>query len=345
MPAINNEDSSWTLLFPILGLQLTSDINFEYSSGRVTFVSGSVLPRRRKRLGLPMRVSELKVAHLPDFFDQTETFAIVRWTGKPKEFENLALRCLREEIALLSLSQLGYAKRYRNSAPSVMGEREFGKGNRLIVDNVEKGRWMQNFGYFGKPAPLVLDKRWHDFQKDVFHRNLMRIIRKEVKVDKGWRRDLYNAALLVGQSQISLDLPQAFLWNVIAIELLLTQQGDKYTEALPTRAEAFLGWADNWSTAGYAERIRDIYRKRSAFVHAGRRELIDFEDLFFTDDLVLNLFNNIAAHPDLFSSKKKVLDFASRVAAEHVLGVKPKVRPKTLSFISRRYTERDRRMY
>jgi hypothetical protein len=64
---------------------------------------------------------------------------------------------------------------------------------------------------------------------------------------------------------------------MIAIESLLTRQGDKYSDALPKRIEAFLGWSGYWSINGYEDRIHDLDRKRCELVHAGRLDLIEIK--------------------------------------------------------------------
>jgi len=146
---------------------------------------------------------------------------------------------------------------------------------------------------------------------------------------------------MVGQSQCSNDLAQAFLWNMIVLEMLLTERGDKYPEILPKRIEAFLGWVGYWSVDNYEQRIKDVYKKRCRFVHDGNRDQIEVSDLLFTDDLLLNLLANLVTHPKVFSSKDDVIKFADKVEAEHTLGINTKVRPKTLRFFSHSYTDED----
>ena len=76
-----------------------------------------------------------------------------------------------------------------------------------------------------------------------------------------------------------------------------------------------------------------MYKKRSALVHNGRRELITREDLFFTDELLQNLFHNIVGHHRIFTSKASIIEFSKKVQAEHLLGINAKVRPKTLRYM------------
>ncbi len=343
MPDLRQERGTWVFVVPISNLKLTETVNFEYRIDRVTFIASDKLPRRRKRFGLPNRISELRNKRkgmLEKFFDSAPCFATVRRKGKLIDFEDVVLDLIREELAILVLSQLGYAKRRNLTSPSISEENPI-KSRSFYVTNADDGSGIQANRVVGSQGSLLLNSSWRNFQEKVFFNDLLRIIRGEIKVAKHWRRDLRSAAVLVGQSQMSRDLPQAFLWNMIALELLLTEQGDTYAEALPSRAEAFLGWSGFWKVEGFQERIRDVYKKRSALVRAGRRDLISRADLFFTDDLLLNLFVNIVGHHRLFTTKSSVVEFSKKVQAEHLLGINAKVRPKSLQYIRRTYSKDD----
>ena len=207
--------------------------------------------------------------------------------------------------------------------------------------NLSSDKSFQANEVVGKIRPLNLDEKWRNFQKKSFFYDLMQIISGKTKVARNWRKDITNASILAGQSQSGNDIPQCFLWNMIAIETLLTQRDDKYSEKLPERAEAFIGWAKDWKVENFETKIKDVYQKRCLFVHTGKRDHIRIADILFSDDLLLNVLNNIVRHPDIFGSKRKLIEFSENVKAEHLLGVKGKVRPKALQFIRPRYTERD----
>jgi hypothetical protein len=128
------------------------------------------------------------------------------------------------------------------------------------------------------------------------------------------------------------DLLKSFVWNMVALEMLLTGQQDKLLDTLPRRAEALLGWVFFWEDEDYEGRIREVYRKRNLLLHQGKRDAITEQDVAFTDHLLLNLLANLVRHPKLFRSKDDVLKFSERVEAERVLGITPKVRPGTLMF-------------
>jgi len=57
---VREERGTWVFLIPVSNLNLTEATNFEFRIDRVTFVAGEKLARRRKRFGLPNRISELR---------------------------------------------------------------------------------------------------------------------------------------------------------------------------------------------------------------------------------------------------------------------------------------------
>ncbi len=248
---------------------------------------------------------------------------------------------VRDELNILSLSQLGYGRRRNNAALTVSNEKRTGSLAYFMFQARDKS-WVLENKVSGRFMVLTLDKNWKEYQKEFsFFYELISIMKGEKDISDGWRQDIVNAAILCGQSQSSSDLPQAFLWNMIAIETLLTHRGDSYSTELPKRVEAFIGWTNNWKVENYHKRISDIYKKRSAFVHAGKTNDIDIHDLLFTDNLLVNIFYNILKHISLFSCKKSLIDFSKKVEAEYLLGIKSKVRPKTIQFLSMQYSDKD----
>ncbi|MBN2375440.1 MAG: hypothetical protein JXD22_03505 [Sedimentisphaerales bacterium] len=310
----------------------------------MTFISVDKLSRVRKRFGIRKRLSVLKSkAPFKSFFSRSNlTVAIVRYGGKPSEVTTKAIRLVIEELEILSVSQLGYSKRRFNSHPSIyMG----GVANlSYICMNVKNDSALMNNEITVKIGDLCLDRSWKNWHKNMFFFNLLKVIKKEIVVYSKWKDNLYRVSRLIGQSLTSNNLEQAFLLNMIAIEALLTEQGDKYTEVLPKRIEAFIGWVGYWNRRNYKEEIKSVYKKRCEYIHDGNDKHIEIKDLLFTDDLLFNILSNLVSHTKIFKSKKDIIVFTTKVSAENVLGVvgnKSKIRPKTLHFFSRRYTDDD----
>lgn len=340
---IEETKGTWLFLIPVKGLRIRKAINYEIKIDKVTFIDSKKLPSRRMRFGFPSTISKIKQDYrgLADkFFDKHDTFATLRLTGKGKELKKKFIRTVKEEIDILSLSQLGYSRRAHNSKPSLYFNYTSERITSFMFNITQKTCYHPN-EVLGKIGPLNLDGRWKNFSKKVFFYNLIKIISGQTRVSPKLRRDIKNAAILAGQSQTSIDIPQCFLLNMIALETLLTQRDDKYSDKLPERAEAFIGWAKDWKIRNFSGKIRDIYQKRCQFVHIGERTQIGIEDILFTDDLLINVIRNIVNHPNLFGSKEKIIEFSNKVQAEHLLGIKSSVRPKTLSFLQMHYNEKD----
>ena len=274
---------------------------------------------------------------------QENTIAIIRLSGPPQEKRKDAIKIVKDELNILSASQLGLKRRKHNPHPRIAFSNGQITTSSLCLNQTEDA----SFYYMDpteKVGALVLDKRWLRYQNSEFFTKALKIVRKEIKVSISWRMNIYRALKLVGQSIVSKEVANAFLLNMIAIESLLTMQGDKHTQALPTRIEAFIGWIGYWNQRGYETEIKALYKKRCQYVHDGNDENISIKDLLFLDDIIGNVLSNIMNHIDLFNSKKAIVTFADKVAAEHVLGIvgkESKVRPKSLSFTSRFYDEKD----
>ena len=86
---MREERGNWVFLIPISNLKLSEATNFEFRIDRVTVIASDELPRRRKRFGLPNRISEVR--HRPkgmrDRVFDSPCFATLRRNGKLKELE------------------------------------------------------------------------------------------------------------------------------------------------------------------------------------------------------------------------------------------------------------------
>ncbi|MDH5524739.1 MAG: HEPN domain-containing protein [Desulfobulbaceae bacterium] len=340
---IENTDGTWLFLAPVRNLHIGNAVDFEFTVNRVTFINSSRLAKRRRRYGFNTPLSEIKKKYkgiLGSFFHEEKTFATLRFAGKGKDVKQRFINQVNDELSIISLSQLGYSKRINNNSPSLSEEKRLGRRSSLMYNLTNDTSYQPN-EVVGKKGSLRLDVDWKEFQKEFFFYDLIKIISGKTKVAPKWRIDITNAAILAGQSQSGQDIPQCFLWNMIALETLLTQRDDKYSEKLPERTEAFIGWAKDWKVEDFETKIKDIYLKRCLFVHTGQRDHISVADILFSDDLLLNVLNNIVKHPRIFGSKRKLIEFSEKVRAEHTLGIKTKVRPKTLRLLRPQYTKND----
>jgi hypothetical protein len=175
---IQNEDGTWLFLVPISGLLLTKSVNFEFKVDRVSFIAASHLPFRRKQYGFPSKISELRNRHkglLNRFFSSEKVFATLRLQGKGRQLKETFLKLVREELAILSLSQLGYSRRRHNAFPAMSMEYKPSKLSYLLL-NTNSANWIQQNTTKGKIGELALDASWKSFHNNFFFDDLIKII-------------------------------------------------------------------------------------------------------------------------------------------------------------------------
>jgi hypothetical protein len=328
-------DEKWVFVVPVDALYLTDTVGKEFRVDRVRFVHRDKLPRVRRRLGFGMPVSELKkTTWVKEFFERAPALAVVRGSGTQEEVEQKCLELVREELSLLSLSQLGYSKR-RQMGPIVpAGEVSHASVNYMVA----RSRDMTGTLMARRTAPITqmrLDERWKNHQDHVFFTSLLKILRQETKVQASWRKELRRASVMLGESVGSNDPFKSFLWNMVVLEMLLTKdEKGEMLDILPKRVGALLDGFAYWKADNYEGRIKNAYKKRNALLHQGRRDEVTDQDIAFIDHILVNVLRNLVSHPKLFSSKDAFVNFSEKVEAQRTLGVKkPRVRPKTIRFI------------
>jgi hypothetical protein len=331
--------SKWLFITPIEGVILTSDTNFEYQIDKVLLIQGKKLSRARKRFSLPQPISKagkmFKGGLDGNFFSPDRVYAVSFFSGIPEKHKEKWVNLIENELHLLSASQLGWgsSSHPRMSTGDTISAYEYA----LVDTNQKKTTGLRNWHRTGKFMELELEARWLSYQKRVFFDNLLKIFRGQTKIHESWRNDLYRATLLIGQSQTFDNLIQSFMWNFAALDILIGgDKQNKYYEILQQRANAFFSWMVWWKTDKYEEKIKIIYEKRSQFIHRGISNEITIEDVEFTNELLRNLLSCITHHPKIFYSKEALIQFARKVEAEHTLGLKPKIRPKTFRYYSKK---------
>ncbi len=170
MAKFGNKEGTWVFLGPIRGLELTYSVSNEYKVEKITFFSARKLPYIRKRLGLPRPISELKKripGHLDRFFDSSDTFAWMRTTGSLDEQQAKFTKLVRDELAILSLSQLGYDRRKSNASPE-LANYQSPEASRFLAVCIEDEFLNLGGETTGKIGNLRLDSGWLTFQQQSF---------------------------------------------------------------------------------------------------------------------------------------------------------------------------------
>ena len=165
----------------------------------------------------------------------------------------------------------------------------------------------------------------------------LKILNGEISVKSKWRNLLISSAKIVGESLNSHNIPEAFLKNVIALEMLLVGQSEKIEEKLIERSRYLLDWCEHWEKESLEEKIRTVYKKRCDYVHDGKTSSITKEDLIFTDDLIFNIFNNIINSIEKIVSKGTLIEFSDKYQAEKKLNLSSKYQFGKFQYLKRTY--------
>lgn len=337
--------SNWTLLVPVYNLRISSDINREIQIGRILFVDTGKLPYIRKRLGIRNTIAEL-MNEKPVLFDdgrtlkETEVIAAIRttWDGKRKFLKEYAE--LQDAINLLASSQMIYMK--RSQFTSFGGPKTIAMQLKRykIVENAKSKRIKTGWHRITPIQTFELDALWRVRTKTSFFQPVLRIYNIAGGISRKWAESLTRAGMLIGKSVLAETLWEAFLYNFVALEILLAQKGDKFPEVLIDRVSALLGWITDDRTDQFTEEITEIYRKRCDLFHDGFFREIEINDVLRVDHYVYNIYHNLARTLTVFPNKKTLIDFTTRYKAYRILERKVP-RPKQLQFLNRRYSEHD----
>jgi hypothetical protein len=336
--------SGFTFITPIKNVIFDKSVKKkQLQIDRVLLVSKQRLPYIRKKLNISKPLSKLKFRDkvAPSFLSMHNTYAIIRSTNVDKESYKVFFSMVKDAINILSLGELGWSKRQSHSLPLIHSFNDVGRYDYMIINNDQPVHF-PGWSLYGNIMPLYISSRWYNYHRHAFFLKLLKIINKDIFIEKSWYDTIYRTTIIAGQSQSSKDLVHAFLCNIMVLEALLTKQGDKYLNILPKRIENFIGWVGYWTTENYEEKIRELYKKRCKIIHDCNYSDLSVEDLLFSDDLILNVFDNIINHIDIFKSKDDILDFTKKIEAEHILGINSKTSPKSLRFFHRTYTDKDK---
>jgi hypothetical protein len=284
--------SPHSLCVPMYNLRISDDLGGELRVWDVTFISAKKIPRVRRRLGIPERVSDLrrKGARLsaPDFFSQAETYAHLKTKkGERDPLTHEFLR-IRQAVFLLASSQFYRERRTRRTFFGGPGYNTSLQDQYLLVD-IMNGSAVLNWQCLSPIEPYTLDKQWQGFLRHHFFPKLLRIINGQVTISNRWSYYIRDAALCAGQSHWARTRWEALLYDMIGIETLLTHRGDTFPNALVERVDALLGWITDNDLTPWEDLISRLYSLRCNFVHDADVRGVTMQDIMNADMILANL--------------------------------------------------------
>ncbi|MDQ1353582.1 MAG: hypothetical protein QG657_3888 [Acidobacteriota bacterium] len=333
----------YIFITPIENLKLEVSKYKTIKIGNVHFVSYDKIDAYKKRFGISKSITKMPLIKQTDndFFECAPAFAIIHHNGESKDTQYKYILEVQRAIDILCMAQKGYTKRQSTSIPAISGMPTSKSYKYMFVDKHNPNS-LPGWRLASNPDGLIVNERMVEFHKKAYFFKLLKIINKDISTSKEWHNSIINAAIFAGKSWAAKSIYDAFLFNMIALETLLTESGDKFSDVLPLRIKSFIGWMGNWDKYDYKKRIDDIYKKRCKLVHEGNINNISVDDLLFSDDLIFGVFDNIVNHVKIFHEKKDIILFSKKVEAEHLLGIKGRTRPRTLRFFETQYNTKDK---
>lgn len=326
--------STYSIFVPFHNLIISDDIGGEIRIEDVLFVSNEKIPRIRRRLGLPFRVSHYgfnRDNSRSNIFLSSDVYATLKYRGSEESVKQKAYEKIKEAVFLLASSQFFRLKRYNRI---LFGGPEFSKNitdEDFLFDNSQHHARHSAFTYTPF-RPYIIDEQWYKFISDHFFSEIVKIINCKKKINPKWKRELKKAAVLSGQSFFAKNLWESFLYNWIAIETLLARRGEKASNVIVERLAYLFGWMTNENYDPWERIVKRLYELRCNFVHKGIFENIKIQDVLETDMLLGNLLNNLCSLTSKIGSKSDLIGLSERNKARKTLGYKQLKRPKVIRF-------------
>lgn len=309
------QKTNWLLSIPIYNLIIEKELGGEIKIGNVIFVANYKINRIRKRLGIKESIKSL--------FGDADTYAFLRCSNLSEDDAIGKIWLIKQAFWLLASSQIMYSQRH-NLIHFGSPEHSTHHTREYYLFNTKGGA---SRGYGETTSPIFeyrLDKQWENIVSKFFFFHLLKIINRETSVVWRWRKILERAAILSAKSYFESDIATAFLYNWIAIELLLKDRSGNTEYIIVDRITALFGWLKDEDEEYWKKAIKSLYKKRNKFVHGGEATQINIEDLLISDKILHNLLINLIRLYKHFPSKSSVTDFCEEVNARKLLGLKIK---------------------
>ena len=329
--------SQQLLTCPVYGLALTPAVDCEVQIGRVTFIAAKKIPRVRQRLGFKHPVSHYKERlrnSQHGIFTNADTYAILKTNRDPAD-KNLSdeFREIQKAFWLFASSFASYSHR-KNAAMSLRPPHDSMSIRDIAVFDRSTDGYNINYRFNAAKRPNTCEGFWKQNRKLFHFLDLQKIIEGKHRIDAKWKSSIVRASTLFGQSFLAKHLAEAFTYNMIAIETLLSEQGDSFPDSLVDRIIAIFGWLHEENSEPWELMIKRLYRLRCGYVHDGKSGDINGMDLYNADRLLLNLLANLCANTREIRSKADIIRLASELAAMSTLGMKPKRKANFFYFTS-----------
>jgi len=311
---LEERESDWLLLIPIEKLAISdeSPIDGSLEVGNVTFCSPE---RTKQELGDLIRDPEsgyTQLAKRSAKLDEASAFVVLRQAGRLRSLRPTAHAAVRDAINILVAASCTWHGRMHPVATGPFGCSP-SLGRYCAAFDLSVGGAVGNEQSIAPFQTLFIDKRWHQHLRDTGFIDVFDAIR-EGSICPQWRRQIRCAASMYGRSLSTVELPDALVFNVIAMETLLTRPSERNGRALARRIKGLLGWDFRRSYPEYEDHVKSLHQVRCAIVHDSDPRGVTGRLLLASDLFVENCLLNIARNLDHFPRKDAMIAVIDRFA-------------------------------
>lgn len=331
------KNNSWLLMKSVYGIKLSDAVNHEIKIDGVTLISRSKLSdeRVRKRLNLLKPLKEI------DTFDpDCQTIAIqfvYRENSIPYKVIQKEFEILVREISYIILSTVVHIPNVTFKPLINLDGKPSNNSSDFVIQELNEGKIIASHHRKRPYRAYTLKKEQLDSDKySGFFLSYLKL-NDSNEMNESMKKDIRNSIIFLGHSQNAIEPYISFLYNMIAIDCLLTSGEAKHAETAKKKIETLFGWTDLYNKELHKENIKNIYKIRASMVHDGKVESITREHVLYTEFILKNLLHNLCKYPSIFKSKVALDEFLIIADAERVLGIssmKSKVFPKKFNFFS-----------
>lgn len=298
--AIADKVSDWQIVIPTVQMRISNDppIGGRWAVGDICFMSREMTEQFLQ----PPNVFSAPLPEQKDWILQkTQAFAVVRRQGRQGDLMKSAFKEVREAAQILASTDAFYSERHMNSGFNLQGYPVVTAQNAHFLDTATDsitGTSNQR----GALMPFTLDASWYDLIKNIGLIELFSAI-TDATLDDAWRRQIRRGAACIGRSLMSLERSDAFLYNIFAMETLLTKPGERSGRMLAKRIKGMTGWHLKVHRPKYDDELKDIFETRCDAVHDAKYENLTAEHLLLADLYAKNSLLNVVNNRTVFKNK------------------------------------------
>ncbi|MDG1804302.1 HEPN domain-containing protein [Flavicella sp.] len=307
---------------PVYGVNLNEDSLKDLKIGLVTFTTFKRFRKTRLKFGLEYTIGSLEhlnssTSFFKNIITNFKVIAIVRYSDSSDV--EWARNEINKSISILCASYMSFSIRKIGQKILTYDRSELQKGISLGL----KSALPSFMGARVNSVKLELNDTWSKFHRKYwFIPFLRRILNKKGKNSK-WEKMIIEAVKIIGQAQSSERVEDAFLKNIVALEMLLVEnKADmKKCQVVVKRLGFLLDWTENWSQNRYKEKIVKLYTIRNNYMHEGKAQDITLEQLVILENILFNVLYNIVNCIDVFNSKGKLVEYSDNYEHEKKLKI------------------------